>query len=51
MAKIDMPDLTEPLISLVFLNPSLFCKAKNHLLFKHAISQHIGIQQLAMGWL
>jgi hypothetical protein len=51
MTKIDMPEFTKPLISLAFLNAMLFCKAINDLVFKHAISQHIDIQQLAMGWL
>ena len=51
MTKIHMPELINPLISLAFLNARLFCKAKNHLIFKHAISQLIDNQQLAMGWL
>jgi hypothetical protein len=51
MTKFDMPNRTKPLISLAFLNASLFGIAKNHLLFKYAIFQHIDIQQLAVGWL
>jgi hypothetical protein len=51
MAKIDMSDFTKPLILLALLNDRLTYKAKNHLLFKYAISQLIGIQHIAMGWL
>jgi hypothetical protein len=41
MAKIDMPDLTKPLISLAFLNARLFCKAKttyfSNMLFRNSL--------------
>ena len=51
MATIDMRERTKSLISLDILNPMPSWEAGDHLLLKYAISQRIGYQRVAMGWL
>jgi hypothetical protein len=46
MTKINMPNFTKSLISLAFLNPGLFYKAKNPLVFKHFICNTLNLNNL-----
>jgi len=46
MTKINMPNFTKSLISLAFLNPGLFYKAKNPLVFKHFICNTLDLNNL-----
>jgi hypothetical protein len=46
MTKINMPTFTKSLISLAFLNPGLFYKAKNPLVFKRFICNTLDLNNL-----
>ena len=46
MTKINMLNFTKSLISLAFLNPGLFYKAKHQLVFKHFICNTLDLNNL-----